>query len=215
VVVQPVVDEVLRRVEAGPGTRILDIGCGTGTLALPLSRAGSEVVAVDVSAAMIQSVAEAVEGQDLAARLDLRVGSAEALDLPADSLDAVVTNYALHHLRDPDKVRLVEASFRWLKPGGRLIIGDMMFGRGATAEDRRIIGQKVLALARKGPGGWWRVAKNGFRFLTRTRERPLPAQRWLDLLGAAGFTDLAAQRVVSEACVVCGVKPPAPDVAAA
>ena len=56
---------------------------------------------------------------------------------------------------------------QWLRPGGRLIVADMMFGRGGTSEDRAIIRSKVCALARKGIGGWWRIAKNSYRYLVR------------------------------------------------
>lgn len=40
----------------------------------------------------------------------------------------------------------MERSFTWLRPGGRLVIGDMMFGRGADAADREIIRAKIRSL---------------------------------------------------------------------
>ena len=40
----------------------------------------------------------------------------------------------------------------------------MMFGRGGSRRDRDILRQKVIALAAKGPGGWWRIAKNLTRY---------------------------------------------------
>ena len=44
-------------------------------------------------------------------------------------------------------------------PGGRLVIADMMFGRGGSRRGRAILRQKVAALAAKGVGGWWHIAK--------------------------------------------------------
>jgi hypothetical protein len=62
----------------------------------------------------------------------------------------------------------------------------------------------------KGPGGWWRIAKNAVRFLFRLQERPLPIEAWIALLEDAGFVEVIAAPVVAEAAVVVGVKPNRP-----
>src|SRR5207244_2896459 len=67
--------------------------------------------------------------------------------------DLVVSNYALHHLTDDDKVALVARASRWLRPGGRLVVADMMFGRGASERDRAIIRHKPGGLGRPATGG--------------------------------------------------------------
>jgi SAM-dependent methyltransferase len=118
-----------------------------------------------------------------------------------------VSNYALHHLRDADKRDLVAAVAEWLRPGGKFVVGDMMFGRGGTARDRTVIASKVLALARRGPAGWWRVAKNLVRFGLRLQERPVTMDRWQRYFEAAGLTAVRAFPVVAEAAVVVGTKP--------
>ena len=143
---------VLQAAEAAPGQVAADLGCGTGQLSLPLARAGAEVIAVDVSPAMIRQLESEARrgGVPNLSGVGLPI---EDLALPAASVDLVVSNYALHHLRDADKGRLVAAAYGWLRPGGRLIIADMMFGRGTTSRDREIIRSKVVTLARKGPGG--------------------------------------------------------------
>lgn len=119
----------------------------------------------------------------------------------------MVSNYALHHLLDRDKKVFVERAAGWLRPGGRLVIGDMMFGRGASAADRVVIRSKVKALAARGPGGWWRIAKNAVRFSLRLSERPLPAEAWTELLRNAGLVDVVTERVVAEAAIVSGRRP--------
>jgi SAM-dependent methyltransferase len=119
----------------------------------------------------------------------------------------VVSNYALHHLRDVDKEELLAKIFRWLRPGGRLVIGDMMFGRGADAEDRAIIASKARGLARLGPGGWWRVVKNAWRFVFRLWEKPLPVAAWESIVSHAGFEEVHSARVIAEACVLSADKP--------
>jgi hypothetical protein len=89
------------------------------------------------------------------------------------------------------------------------VIGDMMFGRGGDARDRQIIGSKLSHLVRKGPGGWWRIAKNGGRFLLRFQERPVSMSAWTAMFAKAGLTEVEALPVVNEAAVVRGTKPPA------
>jgi ubiquinone/menaquinone biosynthesis C-methylase UbiE len=203
-----VVAAVVEDARVAAGTRVADLGCGTGQVTLPLARAAASVVAVDISEAMITML------RDNAAREGIRnvdgmVAPLERLTLPAGSVDVLVSNYALHHLADAEKRRLVERAVTWLAPGGRIVIGDMMFGRGADAEDRAVIREKAAALVRKGPGGLWRLAKGAWRFGVRTSERPLPPAAWVDLLEGAGFRDVTARKVVSEAWVVSGTAPPA------
>jgi hypothetical protein len=83
----------------------------------------------------------------------------------------------------------------------------MMFGRGGTREDRAIFASKLRALARKGPGGWWRIAKNAGRFLFRVQERPIAMDAWQRLLERAGFVDVVARNIRQEAGMVTGRRP--------
>jgi len=202
-----VVDAVLERSEVRPGQRVLDIGCGTGALSVPLAERGAEVTAVDVSQAMVDAVADQAAVRRLP-NVHPVAGAAEALEIEPGSFDAVVSNYALHHLRDADKSELLRQSASWLRPGGVIVIGDMMFGRGGSARDRQIIRSKVWVLVRKGPGGLWRVVKNAFRFLLRLQERPVSIDSWVEMLEDAGFVDVEAEPVVAEAAVVRATAPP-------
>ena len=191
--------------EAGSvtGCSVVDLGCGPGEVGLTLVRAGATLLAVDFSQNMIALLKERVIRDRLTGVATL-VCAIEDLALPERSVDLVVSSYALHHLRDKDKERVVARAARWLRPGGRLIVGDMMFGRGMERRDRAIIGGKVIALARRGPPGWWRIVKNGWRFLTRTQERPVSMRRWEEIFGAAGLIEVRAYPVVAEAAVVSG-----------
>ena len=56
-----------------------------------------------------------------------------------------------------------------------------MFGRGGSSRDREIIKLKLVTLARKGPGGWWRIAKNVARYLVRVQEIPISMEAWEEL----------------------------------
>ena len=93
----------------------------------------------------------------------------------------------------------------------------MMFGRGGSPRDREILSAKIIALAAKGPGGWWRIAKNLVRYgLGVGSEHPAPPEFWLAVLRDAGFAEVTFEPVVAEAGLVHGVwLPPGPEEAAA
>jgi len=190
-----------------PADACVDLGAGTGFVTTALAPMVSSVLAVDISAAMTTSLAER------AARDGLQNVSTEVSDLrefrmPPASVDLVVSSYALHHLTDADKRVLVARAARWLRPGGRLVIADMMFGRGRSQRDRDILCQKVTALAARGPGGWWRIAKNLARYgLGIGQEHPATPEFWQEALRDAELSGVFFQPVVAEAGVVHGIRP--------
>ena len=197
---------ILDTTDVKPDAQVVDLGCGTGQISLPLAMRGAQVLAVDVSSAMVRRLQS--EAQRLGVtRLDGLALPIEELVLPEESVDLVVSSYALHHLRDADKARLVSAAFYWLRPGGRLVVADMMFGRGGSSRDRAIIRSKVAALASRGPGGWWRIVKNAGRYLLRVQERPVSMDTWTAMLARSGFTGVAATTIVAEAGLVVGHRP--------
>ncbi len=104
---------------------------------------------------------------------------------------------------------LTARAAQWLCPGGRLVIADMMFGRGGSRRDRAILRQKVAALAAKGIGGWWRIAKNLTCYGLRVGpEHPATPEFWQQALRDAGLTEVCFHPVAAEAGIVCGVRPP-------
>lgn len=203
-----VVAEVVRecRLSAPPGAVAVDLGAGSGQITIPLAKHCSRILAVDVSARLLEHLSTKAAEAGIA-NIESLTHPIESLDLPPESLDLVVSNYALHHLRDVDKARLLTRCHEWLRPGGRIVIGDMMFGRGTDEGDRAIIASKAAALLRRGPGGWWRLLKNAVRFSLRMREKPLPPHRWEELAAGAGLEDVSVRRIVSEACLLTATKP--------
>lgn len=200
-----VVERVIAEGAPEAGQRVVDLGCGSGQLALRVAPLVASVIAVDVSEAMVALLAENARHAGIT-NVETRALPIENLDLDEGSVDLVVSNYVLHHLRDPDKAAAVRQAARWLRPGGRLVVGDMMFGRGSEARDREIISSKLALMLRKGPAGWWRIAKNAGRFLLRFQERPVSMHAWVAMFEAAGLVDVTAIPVVNEAAVVRGTK---------
>ena len=200
-----VLDAVIAESSPSKGHAAVDLGCGSGQLALRLAPEVASVIAVDISEAMIELLRQSAS-DDGVTNVTAVASAMEDFDLAPSSVDLVVSSYALHHLHDSDKQVVVNKAAQWLRPGGRLVIGDMMFGRGANARDRAIIASKVRVFLTMGPGGWWRIVKNAGRYLFRTQERPVSVETWVQYLEQAGLTSVHATNVVNEAAVVSGVR---------
>lgn len=179
----------------------VDLGAGTGFVTVPLARRVGSVLAVDISAGMLDALQRSTT--DLGLPVRTHAADLATFDLPEGSVDLVVSNYALHHLTDPEKAALVARAHRWLRPGGRFVVADMMFGRGLSGRDRAIARDKALALLRKGPGGVWRIVKNLARFGMRVgMERPATPDAWTRMAAEAGFGDVRQVELPAEACLV-------------
>jgi ArsR family transcriptional regulator len=98
-----------------------DLGCGTGQMSAALSPFVRRVVAVDASAQMLQAARKRLQPLG---NVELRRGELEALPIDDARLDAALVVLVLHHIPDPAKA-LGEAK-RILKPGGRLVLVDML-----------------------------------------------------------------------------------------
>ena len=98
------------------GRRVLELGCGSGDLALLLARDGAMLTAVDVSPAMVALARARVARFAPAARADFLTAAAEDTGLPAGSFDVVVGKWILHHV---DTARVGAEIGRVLRPHGR------------------------------------------------------------------------------------------------
>lgn len=203
-----VLDRILAVSQPQPSDVCVDLGAGTGFVTTALAPLVASVHAVDISPAMTEALAGRAADAGLA-NVSTEVTDLRSFRLPPSSADLIVSSYALHHLTDADKRALVTGAAHWLRPGGRLVIADMMFGRGGSRRDRAILRQKVAALAAKGIGGWLRIAKNLVRYGLRVGpERPATPEFWQQALRDAGLAQVSFHPVAAEAGIVCGVRPP-------
>ena len=200
-------DRLLAIADPRPADACVDLGAGTGFVALALAGMAGSVLAVDISPVMAGSLAARAAQAGLR-NVKTTVADLRTFRLPAASVDLVVSSYALHHLRDKDKRALAAEAARWLRPGGRIVVADMMFGHGATRRDREILREKATAFALKGPAGWWRIAKSVARYgLGVGYEHPAAPQFWQQALRDAAFTDVRFESIVAEAGIVTGTRP--------
>ena len=98
-----------------------DLGCGTGQVSSALAPFVQRVIGVDSSAAMLQAAKRRLAGFD---NVDLRRGEVETLPIDDGRLDLAVLMLVLHHVPEPHKALSDVA--RVLKPGGRIVVGDML-----------------------------------------------------------------------------------------
>jgi len=110
----------------GPGTAVIDVGCGAGRHSFEAYRRGADVIAFDQNATeladvdtMLQAMGKAGEAPE-SAKAQVVVGDARALPYPDRTFDCVIASEVLEHI--PDDERVIAELVRVLKPGGALAI---------------------------------------------------------------------------------------------
>jgi len=133
--------------------RVVDLGCGTGSVTLLLARAGHDVHGVDLSDGMV-AAARAKVGASA------RVSRGDAADPPFEptSVDVVFARHVLWALPDPDTA--VARWVRLLRPGGRLVLVEGLWSTGSgisAARCRDLVGrhrEEVVVKRLDDPGLW-------------------------------------------------------------
>jgi ubiquinone/menaquinone biosynthesis C-methylase UbiE len=124
-----IIQATLDAADLRSGDRLVDVGCGSGALAMRAAELRpdgttplAEVVGIDATAGMIDLARKRAQEAGSSARFQL--GTAEALPFADGSLDALTNSYLFHHLPSDLKREVLLEMWRVLKPGGRLVIAD-------------------------------------------------------------------------------------------
>ncbi len=115
------VSAAISRLGLDPAMRIMDFGCGTGLVSLPLAPRVAHILALDSSAGMIEVIEDKLEQQQID-NVEARCADILTDDLPAD-FDLILTSMALHHIENIEPV--IAGFHRLLQKGGRVAIADL------------------------------------------------------------------------------------------
>ncbi len=150
--------------ELKPGEVVLDLGSGGGIdVFLAAKRVGptGKAIGVDMTEEMLERARRAATAMGIA-NAEFRQGDIEALPLPDESVDVVISNCVINLA--PDKSRVFREAFRVLKPGGRMLISDV------------VSNGPLSASLRADPDTWARCVGGA-----------LADQEYLEVIRAAGF----------------------------
>jgi ubiquinone/menaquinone biosynthesis C-methylase UbiE len=118
-------EAILDRARLVPGETLLDIGCGTGTLAIAARRRlGPEGRVFGVDAAPEMVAAARAKARKASLDIEVEVGAAQALPFADDRFDAVTSTLMLHHLPKQGRPDCAAEMLRVLRPRGRVLVVD-------------------------------------------------------------------------------------------
>jgi ubiquinone/menaquinone biosynthesis C-methylase UbiE len=177
--------------------RVLDLGCGTGALTklCHLVHPESRVVGLDPAAKMLDEARIRVNRSGVS----FEEGSAANLRMfPAGSFDAVISNFALHHLSHDDKKVCAQEVWRVLRPGGVFVYGDQHANVMGEVDDPERVLHTLELLTNKARYYFLHAGMERMllqlrllpRFINQDGEILATPKFWLDAIEAAGFVDL-------------------------
>jgi ubiquinone/menaquinone biosynthesis C-methylase UbiE len=153
-------ERIAELAELKPGERVLDVGCGTGSLALAAKAIVGDsgaVNGIDASVEMIERARDKARARLI--RAEFEIATVESLPFPDCSFDAAFSTLMMHHLPRPVRRLCVQEMARVLRPGGRVLVVDFQ----ASSRTR---------------GGW---------LAGLHRHGAVPADEIHDLIAGAGF----------------------------
>ena len=123
-------EKVVEALGIGPGSRVADIGAGSGLLTVHLARAvapNGRVVATDVDGTVLELLGHRLDTMGLGKLVERKVVAADQPGLEPHAYDAILLAEVDHYFADP--VAWLKAAIPALKPGGRIVISNRIYHR--------------------------------------------------------------------------------------
>jgi arsenite methyltransferase len=160
-------EELVELCHIGEGSRVLDVGCGSGqTPSFLVKRYGCRVVGVDINEKMVERSRERAEREGVVDRAQFRVADAQDLPFEDDSFDAVITESVTAF--PEDKQRAVREYTRVTRPGGYVGLNESTWLKVPPPPE-------LVAWVSQDLGAW---------------VKPLTSEEWRELLEEAGLTEV-------------------------
>ena len=164
---------------------VADLGCGTGAITQSLAPFVERVIAVDESGAMLTAARKRLHGVE---NVDIRTGRLEALPLADEEVDVALLFLVLHYVTDP--ARVISEAVRVLKPGGRLLVLDMM--PHDRQDLRQAMGHQWQGFDAATLGAWMQTA--GLESIRYNELAPDPDAKGPMLFAASGKRSAVAKK---------------------
>jgi ubiquinone/menaquinone biosynthesis C-methylase UbiE len=119
-------DELVDQLGITAGLKVLDLGCGDGTTALPAARNGADVLGVDIAANLVAAGNRRAKAEGLTNCRFQEGDACDLTDLDDDSFDLTVSVFGAMFAPRPDDV--VREMVRVTRPGGRIVMGNWIPG---------------------------------------------------------------------------------------
>jgi ubiquinone/menaquinone biosynthesis C-methylase UbiE len=178
---------VLGRTLPPPPARILEVGAGTGVMSLLMAELGYELIATDLSRAMLQEARRKASQRALS--ITFEIADAEVLPFRDGDFDAVFGRHILWTLPYPD--RALREWHRVLRSGGRLVLVDSLAIKGSIGAGlKRWVSGVLLSLRPRRRGGHRYQAGTIAALPLLGNSDP---DRYSGLIGAAGFEIMAVE----------------------
>ena len=143
-------EEFIARLDIAPGTKVLDVACGTGNLSIPAARRGADVTGVDIATNLLEQARARAQAEGLKIQFD--EGDAENLPYADEAVDLVVSMYGAMFAPRPERV--AAELVRVTRPGGRIAMANWTPG-GFVGQMFKTTGAHVAPPAGMAPPVLW------------------------------------------------------------
>lgn len=113
-------EDFVERIHLKPGTKVLDVACGTGNQSIPAARTGAEVIGLDIATNLLEQARKRATDEKL--KIEFVEGDAEKLPYPAARFDVVLSVFGAMFAPRPEVV--ASELLRVCRPGGMVAMGN-------------------------------------------------------------------------------------------